>query len=142
MGRSPGTPIPNWIVAAILLTGAGCAARAHVSTRAVLVTTPPPTPVHVAALYCQADHVYVEGRYHWNGVAWVWVEHACYYKPGYVWVIPTYVVVKGGVRYHTGYWKAVPAHHKAKPVKLGPAKSHPVVKAKPVKHKGALPAHK
>jgi hypothetical protein len=127
----------------LALLVAGCAARAHVRTEAVFVATAPPQPVVVVPVACQAGHVYVEGRYHWNGAAWVWVEPNCFYKPGYVWVGPTYVVVQGGVRYHAGYWKAAKVHHKAKPVvHHKPAKPHPVVKAKPVKHKGALPTHK
>jgi hypothetical protein len=122
----------------LLVPAAGCVARAHVGAGAVLVATPPPQHVTVASPSCAAGHVLVEGRYHWNGTAWVWIEPACLYKPGYVWVSPSYVIVSGGVRYHAGYWKPAPVHHKAGPVKK---KHHPVVKAKPVKNKGALPVH-
>jgi hypothetical protein len=122
----------------LLAPAAGCVARAHVGVSAVLVTTPPPQHVAVAPPSCADGHVLVEGRYHWNGTAWVWIEPACLYKPGYVWVSPSYVIVSGGVRYHAGYWKAAQVHHKAGPVKK---KAHPVVKAKPVKKKGALPFH-
>jgi hypothetical protein len=116
---------------ALLVPLAGCVVRGQMSAEAVLVATPPPQPVLVAPPACPSGHVLVEGRYHWNGLAWVWVEPACLYKPGYVWVSPTYVVVSGGVRYHAGYWKPAPVHHKP----------HPAVKAKPVKKKGALPVH-
>jgi hypothetical protein len=126
---------------ALLATGihlGGCAVRAHASASAVIVHSPPPKPVVLAPLTCPAGHVYVEGRYHWNGAAWVWVDHACYHKPGYVWIAPTYVVVQGGVRYYPGHWKPAgahakpaPKHHKAAPPKKA-SKPHPVVKAKPV----------
>jgi hypothetical protein len=126
------------VIASALVAGAGCVARAHVGVSAVLVASPPPRPVVVTPLACPAGHLYVDGRYHWNGTAWIWVEPACYYKPGYVWVSPTYVVVGSGVRYTAGYWKPAPASHKAYATGNKP---HPVVQAKPVKHKGALPDH-
>jgi len=112
----------------LFLSLPACVAHAYVSTSAVVVASPPPQPIVVAPLVCPAGHIYVEGRYHWNGYAWVWIDHGCYYKPGYVWITPAYIVVGGGVKYHAGYWKPVSVQHKAKPMQ--PAKKH-----------GALPAH-
>jgi hypothetical protein len=119
------------LVVVLLGLPAGCVARAHVGASAVLVATPPPQPVLAAPPPCPAGHDLVEGRYHWDGTTWIWIEPACLFKPGYVWVSPTYVIVSGGVRYHAGYWKPAP-------VKPNP---HPVVKAKPARKKGALPVH-
>ena len=107
----------------LLVPLAGCVAQAHVGASAVLVATPPPQPVASSPPACPAAHVLAPGRYHWSGMAWVWVEPACLYKPGYVWVSPTYVIVSGGVRYSAGYWKPAPVH------------------PGPVKKKGALPVH-
>lgn len=126
------------LACALLVQVAGCVARSHVGASAVLVATPPPQHVVVTPPSCPAGHVLAEGRYHWNGTVWIWIEPACLYKPGYVWVSPSYVIVSGGVRYQAGYWKPAPVHHKAGPVQKKP---HPVVKAKPVKKKGALPVH-
>ena len=101
-------------LAALVAPAMGCVAHASVSGQAVLVATPPPPPPTYSVMTCPAGHAYVDGRYHWNGYAWVWVQPKCMYKPGYVWVGPSYVHVTGGVKYHGGYWKPAPSGHKVK----------------------------
>ena len=89
----------------------GCYAEAYaVAPGPVVVESyPPDGVVYVEDASCPIDYVYVADYYHWDGYNWILIEGGCYYRPGYVWIAPTYVHVHSGVHYSAGYWK--PAYH-------------------------------
>src|SRR5437867_3748601 len=97
------------LVLASLALVASCAPRPYgppiVSGEVVVETAPPPAQVEAVPVAPYQGAVWIEGRWHWNGVRYVWVRG--YYerpRPGWVWVPHRWY------RGPRGHWHYVPGH--------------------------------
>jgi len=78
----------------------------NTASTVVVAQAPPPPPVEVAVASPGPDYVWVEGRWTWNGAAWVWVRGYWIVPPHprAIWVGPHWVYGPRGWYCRPGYW--------------------------------------
>jgi hypothetical protein len=108
------TPTPHLVRAlslslSVLALGsvAGCVATAETGpSRGVVVSGPPPAPIHEArSAPPKPEAAWVPGYWHWTGMQYAWIPgHWDAAASGGQWIGPRYFQQGGQYRYEPGGW--------------------------------------